>query len=129
MMDSSHSIPTKGAAGAILTIAACISLIMYVRSGLKNPQIRPEPVERTRARTKLDWLSKSETQGLPYPPNVLPGEKDVETEYGSIRINEWGPENGDKVLMLHGIATPSPALGDMAKCLVERGCRVMLFGR
>jgi len=65
---------------------------------------------------------------LPYPPDALPGARDVETPYGSIRVYEWGPPAGRKVLFVHGISTPCIAFAGMAKLLVEReGCRVMLF--
>ncbi|KAK0832012.1 hypothetical protein LTR03_015266, partial [Friedmanniomyces endolithicus] len=65
---------------------------------------------------------------LPYPPDALPGARDIETPYGSIRVYEWGPPAGRKVLFVHGISTPCIAFAGMAKLLVEReGCRVMLF--
>ncbi|KAL2754622.1 hypothetical protein ACRALDRAFT_2065270, partial [Sodiomyces alcalophilus JCM 7366] len=63
----------------------------------------------------------------PYPLDLLPGGRDVETPYGFLRVYEWGREDGQKVLLLHGIGTPCPALGEMARELVERGYRVMLF--
>ncbi|KAL4918917.1 Alpha/Beta hydrolase protein [Aspergillus aurantiobrunneus] len=63
----------------------------------------------------------------PLPPDVLPGPRDVQSPYGSIRIYEWGPEDGPKVLLVHGITTPCIALGGLAHALVDRGCRVMLF--
>lgn len=66
---------------------------------------------------------------LPYPADALPGSRDVESPYGSIRVYEWGPEHGEKILLIHGISTPSIALTDLANKLVEKGCRVMLFGR
>lgn len=66
---------------------------------------------------------------LPYPPNALPGARDVDSPYGSTRVYEWGPEDGEKMLLVHGISTPSIALTDLAYKLVEKGCRVMLFGR
>ncbi|TKA32565.1 hypothetical protein B0A50_01673 [Salinomyces thailandicus] len=69
-----------------------------------------------------------EKDDLPYPPNALPGARDVSTPYGSIRVYEWGPETGRKVLLVHGISTPCIALARIAQLLVEReGCRVMLF--
>ncbi|KAF3004209.1 hypothetical protein E8E13_006876 [Curvularia kusanoi] len=64
---------------------------------------------------------------LPYPADALPGSRDVESPYGSIRVYEWGPEDGEKILLIHGISTPSIALTDLANKLVEKGCRVMLF--
>jgi hypothetical protein len=32
------------------------------------------------------------------------------------------------VLFIHGISTPSIALGGLAESLASKGCRVMLFG-
>jgi pimeloyl-ACP methyl ester carboxylesterase len=58
---------------------------------------------------------------------VLPGARDVASPYGSIRVYEWGREEGPKVLLVHGITTPCIALGGVAHALVDRGCRVMLF--
>lgn len=40
---------------------------------------------------------------------------------------EWGPEDGRKVLLVHGITNPSVALGAIAHGLVDKGCRVILF--
>ncbi len=45
-----------------------------------------------------------------------------------MRVYEFGPETGDKVLMVHGISTSCQTLGPIATQLVARhGCRVMLF--
>lgn len=48
-------------------------------------------------------------------------------QYGSIRIYEFGPEDGKKVLFVHGITTSCITLKYLAQNLVDRGCRVMLF--
>jgi pimeloyl-ACP methyl ester carboxylesterase len=48
-------------------------------------------------------------------------------QYGSIRVYEFGPEDGPKVLMIHGINTTCQTLGKIANTLVHKGCRVMLF--
>lgn len=78
-------------------------------------------------RQSLQLLSAQSLEDLPYPPNALPGARDVDTPYGNIRVYEWGPEDGRKVLLVHGISTPCIALAGTAKLLVEKGCRVMLF--
>ena len=63
-----------------------------------------------------------------YPPTSLPGARDIETPYGSIRTYEWGPTTGRKILFVHGISTPCIALAGLAQELVEQhGCRVLLF--
>jgi hypothetical protein len=77
--------------------------------------------------TLVPSLSDAERKALPLPPDVFPGSRDVATPYGSIRVYEWGPEDGAKVLFVHGITTPCLALGGIAHVLADRGCRVMLF--
>lgn len=42
---------------------------------------------------------------------------------------EWGPENGEKVLLVHGLCGPCITLGNMANEFVRKGCRVMVFGK
>lgn len=87
-----------------------------------TPRILPSPRQ-----SLLPTLSDSEVSELPLPPDVLPGARDLATPYGTIRVYEWGPEDGTKVLFIHGITTPCIALGDVAHHLVHKGCRVMLF--
>ena len=88
---------------------------------------RREPVRSPRWEISTS-LSQEEIDRLPYPPDIFPGGRDVESPYGSIRVFEWGPEDGRKVLLVHGISTPAMSLGGLAEELVEKGCRVMLFG-
>lgn len=109
---------TAGAA-TLATIAAYKAL-----SGPANVDVIKSPFS-----TQLPHLSSTELNGLPYPPDVLPGARDVESPYGTIRVFEWGPERGRKVLLVHGISTPCLSLAGVAVKLVERGCRVMLFGK
>ncbi|KAI1259297.1 alpha/beta-hydrolase [Xylariaceae sp. FL1019] len=71
--------------------------------------------------------SKKGIQSIPYPPDALPGGRDVETPYGSIHVYEWGPEDGERVLFVHGISTPVIALGDLGREMVAKGYRVMMF--
>jgi len=89
----------------------------------------PTTIISSPVQTKLPQLSEEHVQELPYPPNALPGARDVNSPYGSVRVYEWGPEDGDKVLLIHGISTPGIAMADLAHKLVRRGCRVMMFGR
>jgi hypothetical protein len=89
---------------------------------------RREPVRSPRQDISPS-LSQEEIGNLPYPPDIFPGGRDVETPYGFIRVFEWGPEDGRKVLLVHGISTPAMSLGGLAGELVQKGCRVMLFGR
>ena len=119
--DLHHPYVVIGAAsvGTLLLLGTVTSAF---RSG--PSRIIPSPVE-----SKLPKLSLEEVQQLPYPPDALPGARDVQSPYGSVRVYEWGPEDGDKILLIHGISTPGIAMADLAHKLVGRGCRVMMFGR
>jgi hypothetical protein len=112
-------VPLCVSAGAILTIAVISRRISLTRSA--DVVLSPKD-------TVLPSLSADEIAALPYPPDAIPGGRDVDTPYGSIRVYEWGPEDGKRVILLHGISTPSIALAGLANRLVKKGCRVMLFG-
>ncbi|KJZ79035.1 hypothetical protein HIM_01808 [Hirsutella minnesotensis 3608] len=68
-----------------------------------------------------------ELVGLPHNEDIFPGKRDVSTPYGSVRVYEFGPEDGPKVLFVHGITTSCMPFTPLAHALVARGCRVMLF--
>lgn len=111
---------TAVTAGAALFTAGL--LVRGVLTTKKQRVIVPSPRSHL-----LTNLSKDELAKLPYPPDTLPGGRDINSPYGSIRAYEFGPEEGRKVLLIHGISTPCLALGAVANDLVSRGCRVLLF--
>ncbi|KAG9245702.1 Alpha/Beta hydrolase protein [Calycina marina] len=106
------------------SVAATLAAIAVAQ--LAFHRIPPKIVPSPRA-TQLPKLSKAEQEDLPYPPDIFPGGRDVTSCYGIVRVYEWGPEEGRKVLLIHGISTPCISLGSIANALVEKGCRVMLF--
>lgn len=106
-------------AGASFSLGLVFSRLL---TGSRAPEILPSPRQ-----SLLPSLSESERSALALPPDVLPGARDVSTPYGTIRVYEWGPDDGKKVLFVHGITTPCIALGDVAHNLAHKGCRVMLF--
>lgn len=115
------------------TIAMSIVVAFAIATLLRRPRRFNEPASLRRKlpsprETLLPYLSGEKAAMLPYPPNLLPGARDVETSYGVMRVYEWGPENGRKVLMVHGDTTPGPMFGPIAGELVGRGCRVMILG-
>ncbi|KAJ5095890.1 hypothetical protein NUU61_005246 [Penicillium alfredii] len=113
-------LPLLAVAGASFTLG------LLLRSLIPQSEHRETVLLSPRA-TVLPGLSEAENRNLPLPNDVLPGARDVASPYGSIRVYEWGPEDGPKVLLVHGITTPCIALGGLAHALVDRGCRVMLF--
>ena len=107
------------------SVAAFVAYQSYNRS---VRQARQKAVIPSPLTTLLPKLSVEGQRNLPYPPDVLPGARDVDSPYGSIRVYEFGPEKGRKVLLLHGVSTPCLSLAGVAQKLADRGCRVMLFG-
>lgn len=122
-----HLGPSPAAANWALAsaAAACLSLFLYIRPALGPKRATASVVCEAREAARR---SPAAAKSWPYPPNAFPGAREVETEYGTVKVFEWGPEDGEKILLMHGIGTPCVALGDMANEFVSRGCRVMLFG-
>jgi hypothetical protein len=104
--------------------AASLVLLVLLNSLRSSPRIIPSPRE-----TVIPALAPEDLRDLPYPENALPGARDVDSPYGTTRVYEFGPRDGPKVLLIHGISTPSIALASLAHKLVDKGCRVMMFGR
>jgi hypothetical protein len=119
-----NALPPKTAnAIALGALAYTIAkALQYVLTLGRRPEIVGSPLK-----TLIPTLSEYQIAQLPIPINALPGARDVPSPYGSTRVYEWGPESGQKVLLVHGISTPCVALGSIAHGLVAKGCRVMLF--
>ena len=112
------------AIGAAASVGLGAILASQYRGNIHQPcRIIDSPLPRIQK-----TLTREQQKRLPYAPDALEGARDIATPFGSIRVYEWGPEDGKKVLLVHGISTPCIALGGLAEELVHRGCRVMLFG-
>ncbi|KAL4994075.1 putative alpha/beta hydrolase [Aspergillus recurvatus] len=118
----------------ITVLSAPLTVFLYrqIRSSLEDIQYTPEEHTFTPARTG-PAEQEGQTFSKPvYRIDAFPGNRQFRTIYGTIHVFEWGPEDGEKVLLVHGLGTPCIALGGMAKELVRKGYRVMiydLFGR
>ena len=117
---------TIAAAAAALTIAglALSSASISSRKSPRKQKAIPSPLT-----TLLPKLSEAQIARLPYPPDFFPGARDVETPYGRMRVYEWGPETGKKVVMVPGDTTPAPVFSVIAPGLVAKGFRVIVFGK
>jgi pimeloyl-ACP methyl ester carboxylesterase len=136
------SSPTQNT-GFIIGSSVIVTLAAIALGRLAFRADTPKRILSPRA-TQLPSLSEAEKEKLPFPPDLFPGGREVDSpvshmsckerpranlvsQYGTIRVYEWGPETGRKVLLVHGISTPCLSLGGVANALVEKGCRVMLF--
>lgn len=105
-----------------VVVAVLCRLLLRHKKGAMKKTVLPSP-----RKTLVRRLSLSELACLPYPPDLFPGARDVDTPYGIMRVYEWGPADGRKVVFIHGDTTPCPMFASIAQGLVDRGCRVMLF--
>ncbi len=114
--------PSIWTALAAVALATLLLTLRLARQPLQ--QSIPSPRD-----SLLPRITPKQAAALPYPPDILPGARDVGTPYGVMRVYEWGPKDGKKMLFIHGDTTPAPILGPVAHDLVKRGCRVMMFGK
>ncbi|KAI6353631.1 hypothetical protein MCOR25_008920 [Pyricularia grisea] len=108
----------------LTTITATFAIFITLRRYLypRHPRIIPGPLK-----TVIPNLTKDEVANLDYTPDYFPGARDVQTPYGSMRVYEFGPTTGRKILFIHGISTSCQTLTKLAYGLAARGHRVMLF--
>ncbi|KAH8676281.1 hypothetical protein BX600DRAFT_394947 [Xylariales sp. PMI_506] len=114
-------LPAAIVATTVITTVALLSLARWTLYPVRGSVI-PGPLTTT-----IPKLSKEELAKVPYQPDHFPGARDVVTPYGNIRVYEFGPETGRKVLFLHGISTSCMTLSAIAEELAAKGCRVMLY--
>ena len=128
------SIDSGMTSNIILKIATAIgcgtvsSILIYRLAKSSNPSRQTPRTIPSPRDTLIPFISSKEALDLPYSPDLLPGARDVGTQYGTMRVYEWGPEDGQKVVLVHGDTNPAPMLAPIAHALVARGCRVMMFG-
>lgn len=110
--------------GAALVLGTGFLLgVRHVSRSRSQSQV-PSPRE-----SLIPHLTSAQTASLAYPPDLMPGARDITTPYGIMRAYEWGPKDGKRIIMVHGDSTPSPMFWPIADSLAKAGCRVLLFGR
>ncbi|KAH9909370.1 alpha/beta-hydrolase [Xylariomycetidae sp. FL2044] len=106
------------------SVVTTVTVLALARAALWP---RKQQIIRGPLTTAVPRLSKAQLAEVPYTPDFFPGGRNVATPYGNTRVYEFGPEDGRKVLMIHGISTSCMTLKDIARPLAEKGCRVMLY--
>ena len=123
---SARSLEDLGISRSAIATGAALFVVGFLARGFLSKRLSRTVCQSPRSQL-VEKLSKDELARLPYPLDSLPGARDVPSPAGSIRVYEFGPEDGRKVLLIHGISTPCLALGGVAHGLEEKGCRVMMF--
>ncbi|KAI5858348.1 Alpha/Beta hydrolase protein [Tricharina praecox] len=97
------------------TVLGLTTSYLLLRSTAPPPRSIPSP------------RIKPPTAATPYPPTILPGARLISTPHGTINVAEFGPPHGRKILLIHGISTPSIVFASLAQALASDGYRVMVF--
>ncbi|KAF8980899.1 hypothetical protein BGZ46_003512 [Entomortierella lignicola] len=58
---------------------------------------------------------------------TLPSGEYVKLSFGETRYYLFGPEDGKKVVFVHGLSSPSPVYDGVANIMASKGCRVLLY--
>ncbi|GBE78277.1 alpha/beta-hydrolase [Sparassis latifolia] len=62
-----------------------------------------------------------------YPEDIFPNGSYVQLPYGRVRFWLLGPDNGPRVVLIHGLSTPGITWLKVAPYLAERGFRVLVY--
>ncbi|KAI0651800.1 alpha/beta-hydrolase [Trametes meyenii] len=62
-----------------------------------------------------------------YPADLFPNGDYANLPYGRVRYWTLGPEEGTKVVLIHGISTPSITWREVAPYLAKHGFRVLVY--
>ncbi|EIW64718.1 alpha/beta-hydrolase [Trametes versicolor FP-101664 SS1] len=62
-----------------------------------------------------------------YPEDLFPNGNYAQLPYGRVRYWLLGPEDGTKVVLIHGISTPGVTWKEIAPYLAEHGFRVLVY--
>lgn len=76
----------KSASPYLIGAAGALSSYFLLRSLFQLTHAHDEPIFESPLKSLISKLSEEEIEKLPYPPNVLPGARDVQTPYGSIEM-------------------------------------------
>ncbi|KAF9418004.1 hypothetical protein BGZ94_009814 [Podila epigama] len=116
MAISAAFLTASAAASAILAIGAKkVYNSVTAERGLVLPSLRVLPPE----------VSKSSA----YPEDYYPGGAYADLTFGETHYFLFGPEDGKKIVFVHGLSTPASVWSKVARHMADNGCRVLVYGR
>ncbi|KDQ63984.1 hypothetical protein JAAARDRAFT_27662 [Jaapia argillacea MUCL 33604] len=87
----------------------------------------PSPPAPTLIHPSLASLGSDSRACAIYPEDFYQGGSYVNLPYGKVRYWLFGPENGKKIVFIHGFSIPAIIWKDVAPVMASRGYRVLLF--
>ncbi|KAI7827662.1 Alpha/Beta hydrolase protein [Gamsiella multidivaricata] len=64
---------------------------------------------------------------IAYPEDYYPGGSYADLSFGETHYFLFGPEDGKKVVFVHGLSTPASVYDKVARHMANNGCRVLLY--
>ncbi|KAG0204451.1 hypothetical protein BGX28_003597, partial [Mortierella sp. GBA30] len=83
--------------------------------------------ERGKTLPSLRAVASQLAHKCAYPENYFPGGAYAELSFGETHYFLFGPEDGKKVVFVHGLSTPASVYNRVARQMVKNGCRVLLY--
>ncbi|KAF9336437.1 hypothetical protein BG006_008718 [Podila minutissima] len=113
------------AATTILTATAAASALFAAVGARKV--YSSITAERGLVLPSLRALSSQESSSSAYPEDYYPGGGYAELTFGETHYFMFGPEEGKKVVFVHGLSTPASVWSKVARHMATSGCRVLLY--
>ncbi|KAF9226936.1 alpha/beta-hydrolase [Gyrodon lividus] len=104
-----------------LLVLPPLFLTVYLITGFPHPPSPPV------IHTSLSGLPSSHSSWSVYPEDFYDGGAYVTLPRGRTRYWLIGPENGQKVVLIHGLSIPAIVWKDVAPILASHGYRVLLY--
>ncbi|KAF9960223.1 hypothetical protein BGZ72_007614 [Mortierella alpina] len=110
---------------SFLTVAAAASAAL---AGLGAQKIyRSITAERGLPLPSLRAAANKLGKTSAYPEDYYPGGDYAELPFGETHYFLFGPDNGKKVVFIHGLSTPASVYNKVARHMAESGHRVLLY--
>ncbi|KAL0569725.1 hypothetical protein V5O48_012240 [Marasmius crinis-equi] len=87
----------------------------------------PHPPESLHIHPSLASLPSESKSWSIYPEDFYAGGGYVRFPYGRVRYWLFGPEDGQKIVLIHGLSIPAFVWRDVAPGLAEKGLRVLVY--
>ncbi|QRV93890.1 alpha/beta hydrolase family protein [Ceratobasidium sp. AG-Ba] len=115
---------------ALATALPLIALYTTIPALASGPPTKPKPYPSldTLVTTKGSRITelKKRAQEI-YPPDIHGHGHSIDLPKGRVKYWLIGPEDGKRVVLIHGLSIPSPIWKPVASRLAQAGFRVLLF--
>ncbi|GJJ77696.1 hypothetical protein EMPS_10055 [Entomortierella parvispora] len=113
------------ASASIVTAAVGVSALLAAL-GVKKA-LKSVTANRGVTLPSLRAVDSSITEKSAYPENYYPGGVYAPLSFGDTHYFMFGPEDGKKVVFVHGLSTPTSVYDKVARTMAKNGCRVILY--